>query len=119
MALAIDAAFVLLFVLIGRRTHHSSGVLAGLALTAWPFLAALVAGWGVARAWRNPRELWPTAALIWVVTVALGLTLRGLTGGGLATPFVVVTTATLGLFLIGWRAAVGLLGQRAHSGAKP
>ena len=56
-AAVLDAACVLLFVLVGRRSHEEASALAGVARTAWPFLGGLAAGWLVARAWRAPRAL--------------------------------------------------------------
>ena len=112
VALAFDVVCVLAFVLVGRRTHHDAGVLAGLLLTAWPFLAALTAGWLAARAWRRPLLVRPTGVIVWVVTVVGGLALRGLNGGGLAPAFLTVTTLVLALLLLGWRAVAAVLARR-------
>nr|WP_275401905.1 DUF3054 domain-containing protein [Ruania rhizosphaerae] len=102
---------VLVFVIAGRGTHHDAGVLLGTLGTAWPFLVALAAGWLVSRAWRHPYQVWPTGALIWLITAAGGLALRGLTGGGLSGAFPLVALLTLGALLLGWRAAVVLWRQ--------
>jgi peptidoglycan/LPS O-acetylase OafA/YrhL len=103
-ALAVDVALVVVFVLIGRRSHEESGALLGLARTAWPFLAGLAAGWLAARAWRRPLRLWPEAVVVWLATVALGMVLRVVSGQGTAFSFVVVTLVVLAVFLLGWRA---------------
>ena len=50
-----DAGCVLLFVVIGRANHDKGETLAGIASTAWPFLAGLALGWFAARAWRRPH----------------------------------------------------------------
>ena len=52
-AALLDAAFVVVFAAIGRASH-AEDVLGGLAVTAWPFLVALAAGWAVTLAWRAP-----------------------------------------------------------------
>jgi hypothetical protein len=109
----IDLLFVLAFVLIGRASHGES--LLGTLVTLWPFLAGLVIGWLVVRAWRTPRRLWPTAVVIWLVTVAVGMLLRLASGQGIEFSFVVVATLVLGAFLIGWR-AVSILVVRLLKG---
>lgn len=101
--LLIDAVLVVAFVLIGRRSHDEQFNLEGSWQTAWPFLAALVLGWLVTRAWRRPDRVWPTGVVIWLVTVAGGMGLRALSGQGTDIAFVLVATFTVGAFLIGWR----------------
>ncbi len=99
---AIDVLFVVVFVVIGRASHGESVL--GTLVTLWPFLGGLLIGWLVIRAWRTPRRLWPTAIVIWLVTVAAGMLLRLVSGQGVEFGFVVVATLVLGLFLVGWRA---------------
>ena len=41
--------------------------------------------------------------IIWLLTVALGMVLRVVSGQGTAAAFIVVALAFLGLFLLGWR----------------
>jgi len=109
LLLALDPAFVLLFVAVGRDAHdeQSGTVLA----TAAPFLIALAAGWGAARAWRDPAGL-TTGVVVTSVTLAGGMLLRRFAfGDGTAPAFVVVAALFLSLFLIGWRAAVTLAGR--------
>ena len=107
----VDAGFVLLFALIGRASHVKGVTVLGVLETAWPFLVGLVVGWASARLlWRDwPREV--TQALpIWLVTVAAGLVLRVVSGGGGAPlSFVLVATVVLGAFLVGWRALAATL----------
>ncbi|MBZ2196238.1 DUF3054 domain-containing protein [Occultella gossypii] len=112
VAAVVDVVAVLVFALAGRRTHHDDGVFAGLLGTAWPFGVALIVGWAIARAWRSPLRLWPTGLIVWAVTVAGGLGLRALTGGGVSGAFPVVTAGVLAVLLIGWRAVATLLGRR-------
>lgn len=109
LALALDAALVVGFAAIGRATHDDAGagVLgdggAGLATTAWPFLAALGLGWLVSLAWRRPTAPLRTGLPVWLVTIAGGMLLRALSGQGTALPFVVVATLALLALLVGWR----------------
>ena len=103
LGILADACLVLAFVIIGRASHHADGGLAGLASTAWPFLAGLAAGELLARSWRRPAAVIPTGVVVWLSTVVFGMTLRVLAGQGTAVAFIVVALAFLGLFLLGWR----------------
>jgi uncharacterized membrane protein (GlpM family) len=109
----LDAAAVVLFVAVGRRSHDEGGNAAVEALkVAAPFLIALVVGWLASRAWRRPDHL-VTGVVVWIVTVALGLVLRRLVfDRGTATAFVIVATITLGVLLLGWRAVANRLKRR-------
>jgi hypothetical protein len=107
LAVVLDCCCVLMFVVIGRASHTKGESLAGIASTAWPFLAGLAAGWlvtaGLAgRPWR-PYLLWPAGVGAWLGAVALGMVLRVVSGQGTAIAFVVVALVFLGLFLLGWR----------------
>jgi hypothetical protein len=108
LAVAIDVCCVLVFVIIGRASHTKGESLAGIASTAWPFLAGLAAGWLVAaglaeRAWRQPSRLWPAGVGAWLGTVVLGMVFRVASGQGTAPAFIGVALAFLGLFMLGWR----------------
>ena len=96
---------VLIFVVIGRASHHAGGSLAGVVSTAWPFLAGLAAGELITRSWRRPFALVPTGVGVWLATVAIGQALRVAAGQGTEIAFIAVSAAFLGLFLLGWRAA--------------
>jgi hypothetical protein len=95
---------VLIFVAIGRSAHAHGETAAGLAGTSWPFLVGLAAGWVAARAWRRPRDIVPTALVVTVICVAVGMVLRVVSGQGTAVAFVLVALAFLGTALVGWRA---------------
>ncbi len=112
VAAAADLLCVIVFVVVGRTEHHENGVLAGVAATAWPFVAALAMGWVAARAWRSPTRVVPTAIIVWPVTVAGGMLLRVLTGGTTQLSFIVVTTLFLGATIVGWRALATPLMRR-------
>ena len=109
LAVALDVGCVLVFVIIGRASHTKGESLAGVASTAWPFLAGLAGGWlvtaGLAgrRAWRQPFRLWPAGVGAWLGAVVLGMVFRVVSGPGTAPAFVGVALAFLGLFLLGWR----------------
>jgi hypothetical protein len=103
LAVILDCCCVLVFVIIGRADHTRPESLAGIASTAWPFLAGLAGGWLAARAWRQPFRLWPAGVGAWLGAVALGMLLRVVSGQGTAVAFIVVALAFLGVFLLGWR----------------
>jgi hypothetical protein len=103
VAFVIDVALVLVFVLIGRRSHSEADSIAGTFATLWPFLIGLVLGWLVTFAWRRPLAiLWPGIP-IWLMTVAVGMLLREATGQGVQVSFIIVATIVLGVFVVGWR----------------
>ena len=112
LAFTADAVCVLIFVAIGRRNHAEGVTLAGVAQTAWPFLAGLTAAWVVYRAWRAPTAVRPTGVNVWLSTVAIGMGLRAGIGEGIALSFIAVATAFTGALLVGWRAALTALARR-------
>lgn len=114
---AADVVLILVFAASGRRTHEHGVSLAGVLDTAWPFLLAYSLAVLALRAWRSPAALWPTAIVLWLGTVAGGLTLRALAGDGVALSFQVVTLLVLGLFLLLPRGVVGILRRRTRRGS--
>jgi Protein of unknown function (DUF3054) len=108
LAVLLDCCCVLVFVIIGRASHAKGESLAGIASTAWPFLAGLGIGWLAARGWRHPLGVFPAGVGGWLGAVAVGMVLRVVSGQGTAFAFVLVALAFLGLFQLGWRAAVSL-----------
>ena len=116
-----DLVLVVVFTAIGRSTHHDDVFGAWgqeLWTTAWPFVVALIVGWAVLRAWKDPLAVVRTGLGLWLITVAGGLALRKLAGGGTALPFVLVATAVVLVFLVGWRllanAGISALNRRHH-----
>jgi hypothetical protein len=103
LAVVLDVICVLIFVIIGRASHTKGESLAGVASTAWPFLAGLGLGWLTARGWRRPLAIRPEGLVIWLCTVAVGMILRVVSGQGTAVAFIIVALAFLALFLLGWR----------------
>ena len=110
LAFGIDVVAVVLFVVIGRRNHHETGnVVVGALRIVAPFLIALIVGWLAARAVRDPMSV-RNGTVIWACTVVLGLILRRLVfQRGIAVAFIIVTTITLAVFLIGWRAVARIV----------
>lgn len=107
----VDVALVLVFVVLGKRSHDDT---ANAFEIAAPFLLALAVGWLVARAWLHPWAV-RTGAGLWVVTVVVGMVLRHwVFDRGTAASFVVVATLVLGAFLVGWRAVVATAVRFRH-----
>jgi hypothetical protein len=103
VAAALDASWLVVFVLLGRTSHTEGLTVPGVLRTVWPFWVGLLAGWLVARAWRRPAALVPTGVVVWPVCVAVAMALRALSGQGTAAAFLGVAAAFVGLGLLGWR----------------
>ncbi|MGP5071510.1 DUF3054 domain-containing protein [Arthrobacter rhombi] len=110
--LCIDLLLVLIFAMLGRRSHAEGLDIAGILSTAGPFLIALLVFSGIGLMWRYPNRIWPNGVTTWIGTVALGLILRVLFGATAAGPFIIVATLVLGIFLLGRRLISGLLARR-------
>lgn len=110
--LLADVAAVLVFCAVGRRSHAEGITIAGVATTAWPFLTGTVVGWLAARGWQRPRAVVPTGLVVWLCTVVIGMLLRKASSASVAASFVVVASLVTAVFLLGWRAAVGLALRR-------
>ncbi len=117
-AFLIDALLVIVFSWIGLVQHHGGATLPALAETAWPFLVAMAIGWVVSLAWRAPAKPLRVGLPVWAITVAVGMVLRALAGGGTAAPFVIVAAVTLLLFLVGWRTVAALIRLRARRSSR-
>ena len=111
-ALALDTLFIVIFVAIGRSAHEHGITLAGMASTLWPFAAALAVGWLVTRRRRHSGEAPTDGVVIVLVTVALGMVLRVISGQGTAVAFIIVALCFLSLFLVGWRLVARYLLRR-------
>ncbi len=103
-AAVADVVSIVVFVMLGRRSHHESG---SFVVATWkvagPFLIALAAGWVAARAWRAPTSP-ATGIVVWLVTVIGGMLLRHFAfSKGTATPFIIVASVFTLAFLVGWR----------------
>lgn len=103
LAFLLDLVSVVVFVLIGRRTHHEDAGFTGFLRVVWPFAAALVVGWVIAGLHRAPLA-WGRVAILWVTTVVLGMALRiGVAGHDFKVAFTIVATLFLGACFFGWR----------------
>jgi hypothetical protein len=111
-ALAADLLAVVLFVLLGRRSHDEGPAVAGTVATAWPFVTGALVGEGIVVLTRARPESLTAGGVVTTGAVVIGMGLRRLTGGGTPVSFVVVATTFLALFVLGWRLAVRLLGRR-------
>ena len=114
-SLLLDAALVVVFVLIGTRNHDTNTGAGGVATVAAPFLIGLAAGWLVTRAWKAPTAV-KTGVLIWVVTIVVGLVLRRFAWDeGTAGAFVIVAAVFNAFTLVGWRVIRENLGNKRGS----
>jgi hypothetical protein len=104
---------LVVFVVVGRRSHHEDAGLAGFARVLWPFAVALLVAWLATGLWRAPLA-WSRAVPAWLVTVGLGMVLRiVLEDRAFKVAFTVVTLLFVGAGMLGWRAAV----RRVRAGA--
>ncbi len=106
-AIAADLICVLVFVLVGRRSHREVTDLSGVVTTAWPFVAGSMVGWLAARAWRNPTGM-RVGIVVWACTVLIGMGLRMASGRGFAPAFVLVASISLAVLLLAWRGIFGV-----------
>ena len=103
-SVVLDVLAVLVFVAVGRRSHGEADALAGVGVTAWPFLAGLAAGWAALLALRFEPESAKAGAVAAAGTLVVGMLLRHFVAGeGTAVTFVVVATCFLTLFILGRR----------------
>jgi hypothetical protein len=110
-ALLADTVCVVVFCTIGRRNHAEGLTVAGIAQTAWPFLAGAGVGWLLIGGWRRPYTVIPTGIAVWVCTVAVGMALRKATSAGVQTSFVVVASVATAVLLLGWRGVAAVIGR--------
>lgn len=108
-ALVADVVCVLLFCAVGRRSHAEGLTAAGVAETAWPFLAGAGVGWLLSRGWARPTAVAPTGIVVWLCTVAVGMVLRKVSSQGVAASFIVVASVVTAVLLLGWRAVAALV----------
>jgi hypothetical protein len=115
----LDLVMVLVFVAIGRTAHAHGLTAAGLASTAWPFLAALAGAWLILAAGRRDGVALSSGVVVWISTVTLGMAFRVVAGQGTAVAFVFVALGFLGLTMLGWRVvALGIRRRRVAPDAR-
>lgn len=108
-AFIFDAILICVFAALGRSSHTLEMTTLGMLITAWPFLVGLALTWMIAMVWKAPLAPLRAGLPLWVGTTGIGLGLRALTGGGVALPFILVATGTIGVLLVGWRAATAAI----------
>jgi MFS-type transporter involved in bile tolerance (Atg22 family) len=101
--IVVDALIVLVFVVIGRSTHHHGLRVSGIVSTTWPFAVGLVLGWLCVVFRRQDGASLKGGVVIWLFTVIAGMTLRVLFGQGTALAFVFVALGFLGALMLGLR----------------
>jgi hypothetical protein len=122
--IAADLLVVLLFVGIGRSTHHHVLDLVGMISTTWPFAVGLTIGWLIVLL-RHQRLVSLGAGVeVWLATVALGMIVRVIAGQGTALAFIFVALGFLGTLMLGLRLVHTALTRsngvtRAPSASKP
>jgi len=118
VAFAADLLVLVVFVLVGRRSHDEGSGLDGFLRVWWPFAAGLVVATIVSGTWRAPLE-WRRAIVSWLLTVVLGMTVRiAVQGREFKPTFVIVTTVFVGAGMLGWRAVVRRVRVRPSTRAR-
>lgn len=128
LAVVLDALCVVVFVVIGRASHHHGEEVGGVASTLWPFATGTVVGWLALAARPTRRSLGPrrrasgpvsvgSGVTVCVATVGIGMALRVVAGQGTAPSFVAVATGFLGAAMLGWRGVVSVASRRRSSSA--
>ncbi len=111
--LVADLVAVLVFVLLGRRSHDEGAALAGTVATAWPFAAGAAVGEAAVVVLRRPPASLQAGVLVLAGAVGVGMPLRRLAGGGTPLSFVAVATIALAVLLLGWRLALRWRARRS------
>ena len=104
----LDLAAVVIFVAIGRAVHTDGLTIPGLASTIWPFASGLGAGWLALTARRLAGTSVKAGLLVLLSTIVIGMSLRVVSGQGIAFAFVLVALGFLGAVMVGWRVALAL-----------
>lgn len=117
-----DAAAVLIFAAVGRGSHADLEGIAGVLVTAWPFLAGwftgavLTGAYGAASQHGTTREAAAAAGKAWCITIVVSLLLRSISKGAPPpVPFAVVASVATLVLLIGWRSAFAALMPRPQA----
>lgn len=112
MILVLDVVWIVLFAVLGRRSHGADTALMGVVQTAGPFLAGYLVALLALRLPRAPTALGRGAAAV-AITLILGMAIRTVLYGRIPDPaFIAVATGMLVLGMIGWRLIVRLVERR-------
>lgn len=111
----LDAAAVVVFVVIGRSSHHHGLALAGVVSTTWPFALGAALGWALL-VWGAQRgDSVRAGVVVWLSTVIVGMVARALAGQGTAVAFIAVALGFLGAVMLLPRVAAGVRRRRRGS----
>ncbi len=102
-ALGLDLLVVLVFAVIGRLSHAEGADPAGIGLTAWPFVVALVGTTVALLGMKRPTEQFLNGVIVWAGTLGFGMWIRTNAGDGVQPSFVVVAGIFLAITMLGWR----------------
>ena len=106
-----DLACVLALAIGGKNTHEADAAYWQVLVIAWPFVLATTLAHGYLATHERPAgRLWPEGVSVLVVTYALGMLLRAISGRGMDPAVLVVAGAFLTATMLGWRLAVRLGG---------
>jgi len=118
VAPTLDLLSIVVFILIGRDTHHVSWNLEWFFVVWWPLTLAWVVGSTATLLYLRADRTWLRLAGTLVVTVLLGGLLRTFTGRVAYSIFTVVSLAFLTLFTFGWRlVALAVANRRGRANA--
>ncbi|MEX3632116.1 DUF3054 domain-containing protein [Rothia sp. LK2492] len=111
LRLCIDVALVLIFIAIGLMSHGED--LSDILRASAPFLTSALSAhiliWVINT--RRDLPLMAEAIIAWSITLVVGMALRISFGDTAATAFVIVSTLTLFVFLVGWRLIIIFVGR--------
>ena len=114
MPLILDIGWIILFALLGRRSHGSEAALPAVAATAGPFLAGYLVAFIALRLRATPTAVGRGAVAV-VITLVVGMAIRTVIYGRIPdTAFIVVAAVALSLGMVGWR-IVALAWRRRSS----
>ncbi len=116
LAIVADVVAVVVFAAIGRMSHAEPDDLLGLLATAAPFLVGVAAMWATPYVRAHPVRA-RAALTVWAGTVVIGLLLRAGFTERLPLSFAVVTTISLAVLMLGWRALSAAVTVRARQRA--
>ncbi len=111
---------MLLFAVVGSRSHDGGGVGEVLTIAA-PFLVGTLLGWLLSPVARAAPTSVRAGVHVWLATLVIGvLARRFVFGRGTAVAFVVVTAVVLAVLIIGWRwIRASAVRRRAVRSARP
>jgi hypothetical protein len=106
VAAVADLLVLVVFVAVGRRSHHEDAGLAGFLRVWWPFVVGLAVAWLATGLHRAPLG-WGRAVAAWIVTVGVGMAVRIVAEDReFKVAFTIVTMLFVGAGMLGWRAVV-------------